>query len=66
MAIVETRLSDCYQIFIFDKFLQLGYQIRVKLTIPLQMPKCKKFRCFQVSKCLRHTFKQCLRRTFTK
>ena len=46
MAIVETRLSERYHNLIFDKFLQLGSQIPVKLIILLQTPKCKKFRCF--------------------
>ena len=41
MAVVETRLSDCYHNLIFDKFLQLRYQIPVKLILLLQMPKCK-------------------------
>ena len=39
-------LSDCYHNFIFDKFLQLGYQIPTKFILLLQILKCKKFLCF--------------------
>ena len=46
MAIVETKLSDCYHNLIFHKFLQLGYQIPVKFIILPQMPKFKEFLCF--------------------
>ena len=78
MAIVETTLSGCYHNLIFDKFLQLGYQILVKLIVLLQMPKCKKLRCFFKSTSFltsfpiaKHSanlmgFKRCLRRTFSK
>ena len=50
MAIVKTRLSGCCHNLTLDTFLQLGYQIPVKLIIFLQKPKCKKFRC-----CLKST-----------
>ena len=48
MAIVETSLSDCYHNLIFDKFLQLGYQIPVTIIILLYMQSVKNSSAFQI------------------
>ena len=60
MAIVEAGLSGCYHNLIFDKFLQLRYQIPVKRTVLLQ-------RSLPIAKHSANLmgFKRCLRRTFS-